>query len=187
MNTLITYLNSIHPLSEELKCHLLNTVKTIYVPKKGFIVEPGHICRNIFFIESGIVRHYRMERGNEITFHIMEKNGIVFNVESFCKKSFSSQFIQAVEPTGLHYVSISELQNIFCRFSEFQTIFWELVSHYNITRGLREQVLCMKYFKDRYKHMLLISPHISSRVSKKVLASYLGCAGETLSRIKKPK
>jgi len=185
MQTLITYLNTIHPVPEELKYHLLKTVKTTRVGKKGYIVEPGHICHNIYFVQSGIVRHYRVEGGDEITSHIIEENGIIFSTEGICTRSLSTEFIQAIEPTELCYISHNELQHILQRFGEFQHVFWALVLHYNTLREQRDQVLRMRLAQDRFNNLLQIAPNIELRVPNKMLASYIRCTAVSLCRIKK--
>jgi hypothetical protein len=67
MNELITYLNTIHPMSDGLKQHLASTLKVKELPKKGYLLKAGHISHNICFIGKGILRCFYIKDEQEIS------------------------------------------------------------------------------------------------------------------------
>jgi len=185
MNSLIAYLDTIYPMSDELKHHLLDIVKTANVPKKEYILKPGHVCQNIYFIQSGLIRHFHMEGKDEITSCFMQENDIAYSAVSFYTQSCSTEYIQALEHTEIHYISYGELQHIFDMFSEFHVISRKLTVHYHTLRDQQDIMRRLPLAEDRYKYILNNRPEIILRVPNKILASYLGCTDVYLSIIKR--
>ena len=187
MNTLITYLNTICPLPENLQDHLQQVLKTGRVDKKKCLVQTGVLCRNIYFIRSGIIRHFHTDTGYEITSCFMKENDIVFSPESFHKQLPSFESIEAIEPTAYYYMSYDDFLYTLGHFPEFGTISWKLTGHYQVQGSLREQLLRIPFTADRFKHMRENYGDIVTRVPNYQLASYLNISAEYLSRLKRNK
>ena len=183
MDTLVSHLNSIHPLSEQLHYHLLKVLKTGRVGKKQYLLKMGSVCRNIYFIQSGLIRHFRPGEGDGTTLCFMKENDVVYSACSFYNQSPSSEFIQAIEPTEYYYMSLSELLDTFSKFREFNGILWQLTAHYHERRTQDDYALRMPLAGDRLKYMMNNRPEFVLRVPRKLLASYLGCTPVTLSRV----
>ena len=67
MTQLLAYLNAIHPLSSELNDYLIQTLKSIEIPKKEYILKEGHICYNIYFVSKGLARCFYMKEDKEVS------------------------------------------------------------------------------------------------------------------------
>ncbi len=185
MNSLITYLNTIYPLPEALQEHLLKGLKTGNVHKKGFLVQTGLVCRNIYFIRSGIIRHCHADWGYEITSCFMKENDIVFSAASFHHQLPSLEAIQAIEFTEYYCMGYDEFQYTVSTFPEFAWVCWKLTGHYQVQGALREQLLRMPFTADRFKYMLENNRDIVTRVPNYQLASYLNMSAEYLSKLKR--
>lgn len=184
MDQLLDFLDSIYPLSPPLRQHLTKILRTKHVKKKHFHLHAGQVCSQICFIESGLLKcFYKDDYGNEICSWFMKEGDIIVSVESFFKQERSYQFIQAVEDSVIHGITYDELQYLFNTFIEFNFIGRTLLQKYYCLAEQRLYSIRMKRASERYEYMLENSSELLSRVSKKDMASYLGIAKETYSRV----
>lgn len=83
MKEFFEMLNSIHPVSEELKGHLLCVLKTITIKKKGFLLLEGQVCQDICYIEKGLIRCFYNINSEEVCSWFMTERNLIVSVESF--------------------------------------------------------------------------------------------------------
>ena len=119
MNELITFLDTICPLSSELKEHLRLILKTKTFLKKDFLLRAGHICQNISFIEKGLFRCFYAHGENEVSSWFMKEGDVIISVESFFKQVASYESIQALEDCTVYYISYEQLMHAYIIFVEF--------------------------------------------------------------------
>ncbi len=150
-----------------------------------FLLQEGRTCRNIAFIEKGLIRLYYLNDGKETTLCFCKENNITTSYSSLITQQASETAIQAVEPTKLIMLSYHTLQKLYG-----QGLFWQQVgrleteqeyirveNHHRFLRNLSA--------KDRYLQVLENDPTLLQRVPLNYLATYLQMAPETLSRIRK--
>ena len=77
MEEILAYLNTIHPIHSETKDYLRENLKPFEVPRKKLILRQGHVCRNIYFIKSGLLRCYYLREGKEICSWFMKEGDII--------------------------------------------------------------------------------------------------------------
>ncbi len=184
METLINFLNSIHPLTPALQEYLLNTIKRKLFAKKAFLLKKGHIAKSIYFIEQGLVRCFYEKGLKEVSSWFMKEGDIIISVESFFKQASSYENIQAIESTTVFYIDYEELMYAYRNFHEFNFVGRTLTEKYYLLCEQRLYSIRMQSAKERYQNLLRTSPEIILRVPSHYIASYLGIANETLSRVK---
>jgi CRP-like cAMP-binding protein len=187
MEKLLLYLNSIHSLSAELIEHLQGILKVKELPKKGYLLKEGFVCRNISFIEKGILRCFYGKDDKEISSWFMKEGDVIISVESFFHQSVSYENIQALEECTLYYINYNELQYIYRHFPEFNFVGRVLTERYYNLSEQRLFSLRMQRAQERYQFLLEHFPEIIKRVPSKYIASYLSITEETLSRIRSRK
>jgi CRP/FNR family transcriptional regulator, anaerobic regulatory protein len=184
MNELLNYLNTIHPLSDELTDYLSRNLKIKELPKRSFLLKAGHVCRSIYFIQKGLLRCFYEQDETEVSSWFMSEGNVIISVESFFRQKESYESILALEDSVLHYIDYSELQYIYHHYPEFNFIGRVLTENYYM---LSEQRLfsmrCMKA-PERYAYLVRHFPEIIRRVPYKYIASYLGVTEVTLSNIR---
>jgi len=97
---------------EKIKlCFKLHVVK-----KKGFLLEEGNVCQFIAYVESGIIRHYHVKDGNEITCDIILADAFITDFKIFTQELPSGYYFQALQDTRLLGISKPEpvLRTIYC-------------------------------------------------------------------------
>jgi CRP-like cAMP-binding protein len=183
MNELLAYLWSIHPMSPELQAHLHSILRVQECKKKTLLLDIGQICRNIYFVESGLFRCYYLNKGKEVCSWFMKEGDVIASVGSFYSQKPGYERIQALEPCRVHYISYEELQEIYLRYPEFNFIGRVLTEKYYKLWDQRLHLLQMDRVKERYQYLLEHHPELERRVPRRDLASWLGVTLETLSRM----
>src|ERR1700726_1125065 len=119
LTSLIDFLNSVYPLTDELNSYLAQTVKVKELPKKKFLLKAGHICTNICFIQKGLLRCFQVNDKEEVSTWFMREGDVIISVSSFYQQKISNEFIQTLEDCILCYVSYSELMHIYKEYIGF--------------------------------------------------------------------
>lgn len=185
MHPLIDYLNRILHLPEMLREQLLTTLKAGRLAKKEMLVKAGVISRNIYFIQSGLLRHFQLGHEEQITMWFIKETDIAFSALSIYSQLPSNEYIQAITPTEYYFMSIDEVRQIFGQYPDiYLDLVWALIGHYQVLRDRHRYMLGMRSVDHRYKYMCENYSDIVSRVPDKLMASYLVCSAETLSRVK---
>ena len=184
MDNLLFFLDSIHPLSEELRTYLLRTVKSRNLRKKAFLLRPGHVCRCIYFIQRGLLRAFYLKGDLEVCSWFMKEGDICVSIESFYVQKESYEFIQAIEDCEFFYITYEELEFIYSNFIEFNVIGRVLTIKYLQLWAQQLYAIRMKTAKERYHWLMKYYPELLLRVPQKHIAGYLDITPETLSKIK---
>lgn len=184
MEELLKYLNSIHPLSDNLKEYLSKTLKPKNLAKKDFLLKAGHISRDICFINKGLLRCFYLIDDKEVSSWFMKEGDVAISVKSFFQQRESYESIQAIEQSMLHYITYDELQFVYNTFPEFNFVGRVVTSIYYSLSEDRLYAMRMQRANDRYAYLMQHHSELILRVPSKFLASYLGITEVTLSNIK---
>jgi hypothetical protein len=84
----------------------------------------------------------------------------------------------------VHYISYSELQQIYNKYLEFNIIGRKLLENYYALSEERLYSMRMLKGSERYQYVMEFHPELIKRVPSKFLATYLGLTEVTLSRVK---
>ncbi len=162
--------------------------------KKGDIInKEGDIFRNIYIINSGIVRSYFIDNeGRDFTWYIHYSGGLanmknlfVVDYASFIKQEPSKLFFEVIEDAELFSIdfnSIQRLYNLSAKWERFGRLMAD-EGYYNIHH--RTISLLTENAKTRYERLLKENPNLLQIVPQYYIASYLGITPQSLSRIKK--
>lgn len=184
MKEVLTFLDSLYPLSELAREYLSKNLKEIEVSKKEYILKQGRICYDIYFVSKGLLRCFYNKNDKEISSWFMQEHDVIFSVESFLNQTPSFENIHALEDSLLYYLSYDELQYLYNHCPEFNFIGRVVTEQYYKLSEQRLYSLRMQKAHDRYRFMMNHFPQILLRVPSKYIASYLGITEETLSRIR---
>jgi len=184
MIKLMNWLQAIHPISPELRYRLEDVVKVNLIHRKDYLLKAGHYCRNIYFVEKGLLRTYYFQKGKVISSAFTKENEICVSLESFFSQHYSMEIIQALEDTDLSYISYNDYQELTKGFPEFNTICRLLLERCHVAKEQRLSALWMQTAEDKLRWFANQYPDLFQRVPGKYLASYLGMSNVILSRIR---
>jgi len=183
---IIYFLNSIHPLSPELKDYLSKNIKSCAFEKNELISKAGEVCDRLYFIKKGMVRGYFLSDALEITTWIDSENEVFTSITGFFRNQKSEEHIQSLEITHCDYLEYEDYQYCLNHFPEMRHINRKLLEEYYI---LAEHRVYLARIPNAGKRLDFFmenrKPEIIDRIPRKHLASYLAIRPETLSRLMK--
>ncbi len=149
------------------------------------IVDYGDICKHCYFMLTGLVRSTKILKSRgETTVWFIREGDILFAVDSFYTQMSSDEKLTALKDTFCIALPWSELQTIYSKFLEFNIVGRLLTEQY-YRQALERSTWFYESPETRYEHVIQDYPMVAEHVSVKELASYLGIARETLSRLRR--
>ncbi len=164
--------------------------KSLFSPKKlrrrQYILQQDDICKNLIFVEKGILRSYSVDtRGNEHILQFAPEGWWISDIFSFLTGEAAVYNIEAIEDSELLLISNSSLDELYERVPKFERYF-RLLSQANMVATHRRLTASLSDSADeKYIRLLSAYPNIVARVPQHMIASYLGITPETLSRVRK--
>ena len=169
--------------------HTLNVITSsfeIQHLKKGqYFLQAGNICRKMAFVASGYLCMYDIANGKEITLWIAGSNKFVTSLSSFVFETENFWNIQAVTDCTLYVIGRQrhfELGREQPKWLEFDNL---LLAH---SFALLERSMFSQLHttaQQRLERLLEEEPSLFHHVPLQYIASMLGIAPESLSRLRK--
>jgi CRP-like cAMP-binding protein len=183
---LISYLSSNIKIDEsEIEKMVVNCEK-ISVKKGTFLIQKGDVCRHSFFVESGLLRQYSIDKkGKEHIIQFAPENWFMTDRESVYFKQPSQYFIQAQEISNILLIDENFINQLSKKYPSF-IAFNNMLLHNHI-RNLQKRInqLLSATAEERYLDFIKVYPNLLLRVPQTMIASYLGITPESLSRVRK--
>jgi len=154
------------------------------IRKHAFLLKAGQVCRELFFIRSGLVLSYYREKDTEISACFMKENDWLLSIESFYEQTPAREYFQALEDTQVYAITRPQLQHALQDHPALQHFERLLTQHYY--QDWNQQLLATRLQSARYRQDWLLHQHpdLLKRVPAKYLASWLGMAEVTFSKIR---
>lgn len=167
---------------------VLSAFNVINVKRKRQILSEGNIANFLFFVNSGLIRMYTTDSNmEERTFDFGAEETWFGDLKSFADKQSSDTNIEAIEDTQILTIEYETLQKLYKEFPRL-----ERVGRLNAEDKYIKLIDRLKKVnhtnysaEDRYLEFLRFYEKIAHRIPSCYIASYLGIATETLSRVKR--
>ncbi|MDJ1484214.1 MULTISPECIES: Crp/Fnr family transcriptional regulator [Xanthocytophaga] len=177
-------LSSIYPLSDEIREIIPAFFLQHQFPKRTLLLEEGQICDRVYFIDTGLARAFYNLDGQDTTAWFMEEGDIIISVQSFFLQKPSSESIELLEDSTLVSIRYTDLQHLYHQFPAFNFNGRVLTERYYVKGEERATSLRRLTAQERYLNLLETNPKLFNRAPLKHIASFLGMAPETLSRLR---
>jgi len=182
---LLEVLGSIAPLSAAYHDRLRSQLITEHHPARHLLLQPGEICRRIYFISNGLVRIYTVDdSGKEKTIIFMGAGELAVDVSSFYEQTPASEYLETLQPTTVQSLSWHQLNSFYADFREGNYIGRIITQKYLVLAVERHTQLVSSSIEERYHSLLSKYPNIEQQANQSHIASYLNISRETLSRLK---
>lgn len=156
------------------------------VMKGSFLLQQGEACKHSFFVEKGLLRQFSIDKtGKEHTIQFAPENWLVSDRDSAYFHQPSRYFIQAVEESRILFIEEELFLDLSKKDERFQKFSNRLL--HNHIRHLQKRInmLLGASAEERYLDFISTYPDLLLRVPQVMVASYLGIAPESLSRVRK--
>ncbi len=165
----------------------LSNAQTISLKKGEYWVQEGAICQYIGFVQTGVLRIFSTVNGKEMVsyFSFERRNPVLSAYHSFIDQVPSIETIQALEDSTLLVLHYDHLQKLYEEKPVFERLGRLLIEQMYVLAKTRIYDLQHKTATERYVELLEKYPQITNRIAHHHIASYLGIAPESLSRLRK--
>jgi len=186
MNELHKILNELIGLTENEWELFSKQLKRHEHKAKTILIEEGKTAKSLYFIESGLVRTYKNLDEKDITTYFACDNQFITVFNSFINQTPSSEKLEIIEDSIVYEISSDSLIQLYKESSKFEKLGRILAERNHLCALERTLTLQTKSAKKRYLDFLKnYNKKIVSRVPQYQIASFLGIASESLSRIRK--
>jgi CRP-like cAMP-binding protein len=185
-NKLIHYIRKWTSISDAEAEVVLASFEPVTAKKKKDLLEPGEVCKYIYFIVKGCVRSYYVDlKGTEHIFQIRMDNSWISDLESVFSHQASKYYIETLEESHLLRITEDKLTDLYVQVPAIERYFRILFQKAYINALKRLSDHMWEPAINRYRNMLKEHPDMFQRVPLVYIASYLGITPESLSRIRK--
>lgn len=184
MDKLVTLINSYVHLDEHVLGEVLSHFNIRKVAKGNYVIKPGQMVTDYYFIAEGGIRIYVNINDIEFTRYFAFEGEFLTDISKIKERQRTETYLQAIEETTLYTISFDDMENLYDTFPQWQK-FGRLHWEYSFSDVLQTvhnfQSLSAK---ERYLDLLKRSDMVR-RVPLKDLSSFLGITPSSLSRIRK--
>lgn len=154
------------------------------VEKDEILLQEGKTCRHLYFIENGLLRYFINKEGNDITKFFTEAPYCFTSQVSFTAEKPAIENIQAIEHSVIWQTTLQQANDLL-ELKSWNTFIRKLIQEVQYYTEEILQEIQTETAENRYLKMLEKEPKLVQRIPLKHLASYLGIAPQSLSRIRK--
>jgi len=183
MTELLRFINCFQELDAETELAIKKYFVKETFKKNEFIIEEGQICSKVYFIQSGLVRRFYINDGQDITEWIYHSNQWITSMSSFFEQKPSFEYLQVCEKTVLYSLSYSDEQKLleYPLFSKFHI---KQLRLYLARLNEFHHVYKLMNAHEKYSYLITYFPEIIQKAKLKYIASLMDVSQETLSRIR---
>lgn len=156
------------------------------VKKHEFLIQEGERVPECFFVLTGLLKlAYTDESAKQYILSFAMEDWWECDFEAFFGQTRATMSLECLEDTTVVCLSLENFHALCDRLPKIARFFLNLSTRGHSALQRRLLSLLTIQAKTRYEQLLIRYPSLLQRVSKTMLASYLGVSRETLSRFSK--
>ncbi|WP_445430578.1 Crp/Fnr family transcriptional regulator [Chryseobacterium indoltheticum] len=177
-------IDAIYSIPQNSQENLMQHISEVNYPKGFCLMEADKVIPYIYFLKKGIVRAYASTENNDITFWFGTEGEPIVSMKSYVDEKPGYENIELLEDCEFYRLKTEKLKTLYNE--DIHIANWgrkfaerELVK--------TEELIISRQYKtalERYKDLLKEKPYLLQRVQLGHIASYLGIAQVSLSRIR---
>lgn len=184
MKVLRDHIEAIVPLTEDEFTLVVSYFNPKTFKKHQIIIHDGEYVHYDFFVVKGLMRSsHSSPDGKEHIIQFAPENCWITDPQAFHQRTKATLNVDCLEDTKVLAISLDAREEL-CRVLPKLEFFFNKKT----TAGyidLQKRILCLlsSTASKRYNNLIAQYPGLMQRVSKSMIASYLGVTRETLSRL----
>ena len=184
MSTFVSTCIELSPLTDSAITDMELVLNAQTFKKGEYILRQDNICRNLYFLESGLVKMFCYTDGKEFIMNFFREENMFTVLDSFPFQSPSKYNIIALENTSVQYLTYNSLEKLSSKHHCVETFYRKILLHatYNMMHRIKEMLI--QTHSEHYQQYLKDNGQLVQRLSLSDLACYLGITQVSLSRIR---
>lgn len=152
---------------------------------KGEIInEEGAVCRKLYFIEKGLVKHFYYHNGKRFVIRFFSEGSFFTVLDSFIPQKPADFTTVALEETTVCYLDYDHVERLAKKHHSFDTFLRVLYSSAAIHNLNRIKEMFNNDAAELYRSFVENNSDLLQRISLGDIAGYLGISQVSLSRIR---
>ena len=185
-DTLLSHIQNKVDISEEQKTELQSFFTLKKLRKKQYLLQEGDACKYLSFVSKGLLKSYFLdEKGSEHINMFAFEGWWISDFNSFINQEKAVLNIDAIEETELLMITREDYENLMLKIPVMDRYFRILYQNSLVTKDYRLIVSNSFTAEEKYTQFAQKNPDVILRIPHNLIASYLGLAPETVSRIRK--
>lgn len=152
--------------------------------KHQYIIQEGELAPYDHFVAKGLVKSaYTDEQGKEHMMAFAMEQWWVSDPQAYYSHQKATLNVSCLEDTETFCISAENKDKICADLQKMEYFFRKKAQAGYVALQRRILSLLSKNAQERYSQFLALYPKLSQRISKGLIAAYLGISRETLSRL----
>ncbi|MCG8310193.1 MAG: Crp/Fnr family transcriptional regulator [Cytophagales bacterium] len=164
----------------------LSLVSEKEIKKGSDFIGAGQFPKSLGFVKEGLFRYYYIDRkGEEFTKGFFPEGTVLSSYSAMIEKRPSYFAIQALEDSKIEVVDYLKVSALLSDHPCWKDFLIAQLQKAFITKETREREFLLLDAEERYFKFKERFPTLENRIRQHIIASYLGIAPESLSRIRR--
>ncbi|MBP2619210.1 Crp/Fnr family transcriptional regulator [Chryseobacterium jejuense] len=183
---LLSHIQNKVDITDEQKSLIQSFFTVKKLKKRQYLLQEGDICRCLSFVSKGLLKSYFLdEKGNEHINMFAFEGWWISDFNSFIHQEKAVLNIDAVEDTEVLMITLENYEKMMQEIPAMDRYFRILYQNSLVTKDYRLIVFNGYTAEEKYLQLAQEKPEMIQRIPHNLIASYLGLAPETISRIRK--
>lgn len=179
-----TKLFTLGTVSDESWDAFANCLEYKEVKKNAFLTQEGSVEDSIYFVLKGAIIVYVANGDKEVVTNFRFENEFTSSITSFLLEQPSQYFLKCMTDSAFLVLKRVKLYWLYNNYLDINTLGRVVMEKLLIDKRQRELDFLTLNAEERYKKLLDENPEYVQNIQLKQLASFLGIAPESLSRIR---
>lgn len=186
LDVLLSHIQNKVTVTDEDKERIQSFFTSRKLRKKQYLLQEGDICKCLSFVSKGLLKSYFLdEKGNERINMFAFEGWWISDFNSFIHQEKAVLNIDAIEETEVLMITLADYEKMLLEIPVMDRYFRILYQNSLVTKDYRLIVSNGYTAEEKYLELAQKNPEMVKRVPHNLIASYLGLAPETVSRIRK--
>lgn len=164
---------------------VLSAFKHIKTKRNELLLQQGETCKYVYFVAKGCLQVFVYDKDfNETTRDIVIEDHWCSELLSFGSGNPATENIRAVEPCELFAIDRQQFQMMMETVPQFDKVYKQILEASYANSVYRINTFVSLSALDRIKWLMEYRPLLMTRLSSKLIASYLGINKDVFSRLK---
>lgn len=156
----------------------------MHFPKGKKILTYGEVCKNIYYVHTGLIRQFYQKNGKEVTEHLGTDGSIFMSIQSLFEEIPTQQEVMTLENTYIFAIPKRDLEMVALHNNNIQILYRKILEESLIMSQVKADLVRFETARDRYVRFCKLMPQVALRAPLVFIASYLQMTPETLSRVR---